>query len=171
MNSGPLGQNMESASRSVSTDQASATGFEPYVANGLNGLPSMGGGINAMNGLPQMSAATFGADGMLPLTPQQLQYQAYLQPRNVAPTMMYPAVTGTPLGGYAASPSLDNFRGMAPPGASSQMNPAPMMNQANFGGTQFSPVLNPSQIYPYPPFYQQSQPVQNQSSGGRRGRR
>lgn len=171
MNPGLLGQNIENAPRSVSSDQVSAAGFEPYPANGPNGLPSMAGGLNNINGFPQMNTPGFGADGMLPLTQQQLQYQAYLQSRNVAPNMMYPAVTGTPLGGYAASPSLDNFRGMPAPGASAQMNPTPMMNQANFGGPQFSPVLNPAQMYQYPPqFYQQPQPVQNQASGGRRGR-
>jgi protein JSN1 len=113
----------------------------------------------------------FGQEGALP---QQLQYQAYLQPRGVPQNGIYPGSMGG--NGYQGYPSsVDNFRGL--PGTAPTIsgpppvNPNAMLNQHAFAPPQYSPVLNPAQMYQYSPqYYPQAQPIPNQAAGGRRGR-
>jgi protein JSN1 len=145
------GQNPDS--RPISSDQSNPPPLDPYS----NGLP------NHMNGMP--GAPGYGQE---PMNQQQLQYQAYLaaQARGVSPG--YPGMPGANYGYPGGSPA-DNLRSMQPPqGAPGQMNPNQMLGQNGY--QQFSPVVNPAQMYQYPPqYYQQAQPVQGQG-GGRRGR-
>jgi protein JSN1 len=141
-----------------------------YGANGLAGI-GVGNGIHSLNGLGGANSAGFGQEGALPLTQQQLQYQAYIQSRGMPQGGMYPgAMGGNAYGGYAGSPALDNYRGMQGPGPS-QMSPSPMLSQPAFAPPQFSPVLNPAQMYQYPPqYYPQAQAIPNPAGSGRRGR-
>ncbi|CAG8055153.1 unnamed protein product [Penicillium olsonii] len=144
-------------SRPISSDQNNPSPLDPY-SNGL--------GNNPLNGVP--GGPGFGPE---PLSQQQLQYQAYLaaQARGVSPG--YPGMSNVNYGYPGGSPA-DNLRSLQPqqtaplsagPG---QIGPNPILGQ-NY--QQFSPVVNPAQMYQYPPqYYQQAQPVQGQ--GGRRGR-
>ncbi|CAG8043873.1 unnamed protein product [Penicillium salamii] len=146
-------------SRPISSDQNNPSPLDPY-SNGL--------GNNPLNGMP--GGPGYGQE---PLSQQQLQYQAYLaaQARGVSPG--YPGMPNVNYGYPGASPA-DNLRSLQPqqnaplsagPG---QIGPNPILGQ-NY--QQFSPVVNPAQMYQYPPqYYQQAQPVQGQG-GGRRGRR
>lgn len=151
-----LSQNMDGR---PSSEQASAAQFDPYA-----------NGINHLNGLGAANGAGFGSDPMVPLSQQQLQYQAYLsgQPRGVSPAGLYPALGNAGFGYTGGTPSMDNLRSL--PNQPLSAAPGPMLNQ-QFAPQQFSPVLNTAQMYQYPPqFYSQAQPVQGQSGGGRRGR-
>jgi protein JSN1 len=145
------GQNPDA--RPISSDQANPPPLDSYsnaLGNNLNGFP-------------------FSQE---PLSQQQLQYQAYLasQARGVSPG--YPGMPGANYGYPAGSPA-DNLRSLQPqqtapltagPG---QMSPNPMLGQNNY---QHFGLVNPAQMYQYPPqYYQQAQPVPGQG-GGRRGR-
>ncbi|KAH8696091.1 putative RNA binding protein Jsn1 [Talaromyces proteolyticus] len=133
-----------------------------YAANGLAGLSA----ANGMNNLPGVNAPGFGQEGALPLTAQHLQYQAYLQARSVPQTGIYPnTLGGNTYQGYAGG--VDNFRGQQ----TAAGGPNAMLNQTAFAPPQFSPVLNPAQMYQYSPqYYPQAQAVPNQAVAGRRGR-
>ncbi|KAJ5674255.1 hypothetical protein N7462_009694 [Penicillium macrosclerotiorum] len=159
--------------RPISADQNNTAPLDAY-SNGLSGFGAPLNGLGGVNGIG------FGQDTGLPLTQQQLQYQAYLaaQARGVSPAGVYPGMAGGNFGYPAASPSVENLRSLQNQQASTlsaapgQMNPGPMLGQSNYPPQQFSPVVNPAQMYQYPPqFYAQAQPVQGQSSGGRRVRR
>ncbi|KAJ5195241.1 uncharacterized protein N7498_008679 [Penicillium cinerascens] len=168
--SGQFASNMlgqSDGSRPISADQNNVP-LDAY-GTGINGFG------NPLNGLGGINGAGFQDPGM-PLTPQQLQYQNYLaaQARGVSPAGgMYQGMPGANFG-YPAG-SLDNLRSMQNQHASTlsgsgQMSPSPMLGQSNYPPQQFSPVVNPAQMYQYPPqFYPQGQPVQGQP-GGRRGR-
>lgn len=163
----PLAQNMDSARPE---QQANASQYDPYS------MPSEAT-LNPLSGLGGTNGAGFSPDPMLPLSQQQLQYQAYLaaQSRGVSPAGLYPAVGSSNFGYPGGSASMDNLRTLqgqpSLPATSTQMGPGPMMNQPAFSPQQFSPVLNPAQMYQYPPqYYSQAQPMQGHSAGGRRGR-
>lgn len=163
-----LAQNMDN-SRSVPEQQPGAAPFDPYSISAVNGM-SPTGALSSLNGLAAMNGAGFVQDPLLPLTQQQLQYQAYLaaQSRGVSPAGLYPTL-GNPSFGYpAGTPSLDSLRQSAPmPGT-----PTQLLNQQAFAPQQFSPVMGTPQIYQYPPqFYSQTPQAPGQSAGGRRGRR
>jgi protein JSN1 len=135
-------------------------------ANGINGFGNPLNGLGGINGGFQ--------DPGLPLTPQQLQYQNYLaaQARGVSPGGMYAGMPGANFG-YPAG-SVDNLRTMqnhqaSPLSGPGQMSPSPLLGQSNYSPQQFSPVVNPAQMYQYSPQFYQGQPVQGQP-GGRRGR-
>jgi protein JSN1 len=129
-------------------------GEQPYdfPANGLNGVNGPG----------------FGQDNGLPVSQQQLQYQAYLQSRGVPQGGGYPGgMGGNVYQGYAGG--MDNMRGL--PGGPSQVNPNAILGQPAFAPPQFSPVLNSAQMYQYSPqYYPQAQAIPNQGAAGRRGR-
>lgn len=164
--------------RPVSSDQNAPSSFEQHTHNSVNGF----GGINATGGagglgnLGNIGGPSFKPDSILSVGPQQMQYQAFLQPRGVSPGGGYPGIAGNGFGGYTVSPAMDSFRGLQThtsplPGPSSQIS-NPVLNQPTFAAPQFSPVLNTTQIYQYPPqFYPQAQTIPNQASGGRHGRR
>ncbi|KAJ5320985.1 hypothetical protein N7476_003987 [Penicillium atrosanguineum] len=164
--SGQFAPNMlgQSDVRPMSADQNNVP-LDPY-SNGINGYGNPLNGLGGLNGGFQ--------DPGLALTPQQLQYQNYLaaQARGVSPGGMYGGMPGANFG-YPGG-SVDNLRSMQNQQASSlsgpgQMSPNPMLGQSNYPPQQFSPVVNPAQMYQYSPqFYPQGQPVQGQ--GGRRGR-
>jgi protein JSN1 len=166
--SGQFGSNMLGQapdSRPISADQNNAP-LDGYGANGMNGFGSPLNGLGGMNGFQDPNA---------PLAQQQLQYQAYLaaQARGVSPGGMYPGIPAANFGYPAASPSVDNLRSLqtqlsGPPGP---MSSNAMPGQSNYSPQQFSPVVNPAQMYQYAPqFYAQAQPVQGQTGGARRGR-
>lgn len=119
----------------------------------------------AANGLGNISGG-FGQEGL----PQQLPYQAYLQPRGVPQNGIYPpSIGGNAYQGYPTG--VDNFRGAATMSGTPPVNPNAMLNQHAFAPPQYSPVLNPAQMYQYSPqYYPQAQPIPNQAAGGRRGR-
>ncbi|KAJ5102756.1 hypothetical protein N7532_003285 [Penicillium argentinense] len=163
-----LGQD---SSRPISADQNNPP-LDPYGSNGLNGFG------NPLNGLGGVNGVGFPQDSSAPLSQQQLQYQNYLaaQARGVSAAGMYPGMPGANYGYPGGSPSVENLRSLqtqqtplsAAPG---QMSPGPMLGQSNYPQQQFSPVVNPAQMYQYPPqYYTQAQAVQGQSGGGRRGR-
>lgn len=159
-----LGQTPDS--RPLSADQNNAP-LDAYGANGINGFGAPLNGLGGMNGFQ---------DTNVPLAQQQLQYQAYLaaQARGVSPAGMYPGMPGANFGYPAASPSVENLRSLqtqqAPP-LPAAPRPNAMMGQSSYSPQQFSPIINPAQMYQYPPqFYAQAQPVQGQTGGGRRGR-
>ncbi|KAJ5160738.1 Pumilio domain-containing protein [Penicillium canariense] len=171
--SGQFGSNMLGQapdSRPISADQNNA----PLDAYGTNGINSFGNPLNGLGGVNGFQ------DPNVPLSAQQLHYQTYLaaQARGVSPGGMYQGMPGANFGYPAASPSVENLRSLqtqqpsplsAAPGP---MSPNHMLAQSSYPLQQFSPVVNPAQMYQYPPqFYAQAQPVQGQSSGGRRGRR
>ena len=171
--SGQFGPNVlgQDSPRPISADQSNAPPLDPYAGTGINGFG------NPLNGLGGVNNAGFGQE--LPLSQQQVHYQSYLaaQARGVSPGGMYPGMPGANFGYPGASPSVENLRSMAPQQPSplstgaGQMSPNPMLGQSNYGPQQFSPVVPPGQMYQYPPqFYAQTQPVQGQSGGGRRGR-
>ncbi|KAI2790349.1 Pumilio domain-containing protein [Penicillium oxalicum] len=156
-------------SRPMTADQSNIP-LDAYGANGLNGFAGPLNGLGGMNGF----------DPNVPLTQQQLQYQAYLaaQGRGVSPAAMYPNVPSSNFGYPTASPSVENLRSLQnqqlPPLSvvPSAMNSTSMMSQSSYSPQQYSPVVNPGQMYQYPPqYYAQSQPVPGQSNGSRRGRR
>lgn len=163
--SGQFGSNMLGQtpdSRPISADQNNAP-LDGYGPNGMNGFGNPLNGLGGMNGFQDPNA---------PLSQQQLQYQAYLaaQARGVSPGGMYPGMPGANFGYPTASPSVENLRSMQ-----TQLSAAPgpnaMQGQSSYSPQQFSPVVNPAQMYQYPPqFYAQAQPVQGQTGGGRRGR-
>ncbi|KAJ6149744.1 hypothetical protein N7471_000943 [Penicillium samsonianum] len=110
------------------------------------------------------------------MSQQQLQYQAFLAAQARGVSTGYPGMPGANYGYPAGSPAVDNLRSLQPqqasqlPAGPGQMSPNPMLSQNNY--QQFSPAVNPAQMYQYPPqYYPQAQPVQGQSGGGRRGRR
>jgi protein JSN1 len=164
--SGQFAPNMlgQSDGRPMSADQNNAP-LDAY-SNGINGFGNHLNGLGGLNGGFQ--------DPGLALTPQQLQYQNYLaaQARGVSPGGMYAGMPGANFG-YPGG-SVDSLRSMqnsqaSPLSGPGQMSPNPMLGQSNYPPQQFSPVVNPAQMYQYPPqFYPQGQPVQGQ--GGRRGR-
>lgn len=168
-----LGQSPD-ASRPISADRNNIPPLDPYAGNGMNGFG------HPLNGLGGINGAGFGQDPGLSLSQQQLQYQNYLaaQARGVSPAGgMYPGMPGANYGYPTGSPSVENLRSLqtqqAAPlsGGPGQMSPNPMLGQSNYAPQQFSPVVNPAQMYQYPPqYYAQAQPVQGQSGGGRRGR-
>jgi protein JSN1 len=177
----PISQNSEnsaSATRSASSEQNTASSSTDHGANNINGLGSVNatGGMSSLNTLSGVSSSGYSQDPILPMSQQQIQYQAYLQSRNVSPAGIYPNIAGTNFGGYAASPPIDTFRGLQThtpilSGPSSQINPNPILSQPTFAPPQYSPVLNTTQMYPYPPaYYPQAQAIPNQSTGGRHGR-
>ena len=141
--------------RPISADQSNPPPLDPY-SNGLG---------NHMNGLASMGYS------QEPLSQQQLQYQAFLAAQARGVPTGYPAIPGANYG-YPAGATIDSLRSLqsqqAPPlPGPGQMSP--MLAQNNY--QQFSPVVNPAQMYQYPPqYYPQAQPVQGQSGGGRRGR-
>lgn len=148
--------------------QVNAPQFDPYAGNGI-GSSTAG---NSLNGLGGVNGPGFTPDPMLPLSQQQLQYQAYLaaQSRGVSPGGPYGPLGNATFGYPGGSPSMDNLRSL-PNQPSAQMNPGPMLNQQTYAPQQYSPVLNTAQMYQYPPqYYSQAQLVQGQSAGGRRGR-
>lgn len=175
--SGHFGPNMlgqtSDGSRPMSGDQSNVP-LDPYAGNGINGFG------NPLNGLGGVNGGGYGQDPGLPLTQQQLQYQSYFaaQARGVSPAGgMYPGMPGGNYGYPAGSPSVENLRSLQTQQASplsagpGQMSPSSMLGQSNYPSQQFSPVVNPAQMYQYPPqFYAQAPPVQGQSGGGRRGR-
>jgi protein JSN1 len=155
-----FGQNPDN--RPISADQTNAPPLDPYSTNGLG---------NHLNGL-----AGAGGYSQESLSQQQLQYQAFLAAQARGVPTGYPGMPGANYGYPAGSPAVDNLRSLQPQQASTlpagpgQMSPSPMLAQNNY--QQFSPVVNPAQMYQYPPqYYPQAQPVQGQSGGGRRGRR
>ena len=164
--SGQFAPNMlgQSDGRPMSADQNHAP-LDPY-SNGVNGFGNPLNGLGGLNGGFQ--------DPGLALTPQQLQYQNYLaaQARGVSPGGIYGGMPGANFG-YPGG-SVDNLRSMqnqqaSPLAGPGQMSPNLMLGQSNYPPQQFSPVVNPAQMYQYSPqFYPQGQPVQGQ--GGRRGR-
>lgn len=168
-----LGQSPD-GSRPISADQNNVPPLDAYAGNGMNGFG------HPLNGLAGINGAGFGQDPGLPLSQQQVQYQNYLaaQARGVTPAGgMYPGMPGANFGYPAGSPSVENLRSLQTQQASplsagpGQMSPNPMLGQSNYAPQQFSPVVNPAQMYQYPPqYYAQAQPVQGQSGGGRRGR-
>ena len=151
-----------------SDQQANTSPFDPYSPNGIGSEAAM----NSLNGLGGVNGTGFSPDPMLPLSQQQLQYQAYLaaQARGVSPAGLYPPVGNAGFGYPGGSAPMDNLRtlqGQPPLSAtSSQMGPGSMLNQSAFSPQQFSPVLKTPQMYQYPPQYYS----QGQSAGGRRGR-
>ncbi|KAJ5815451.1 hypothetical protein N7474_007228 [Penicillium riverlandense] len=162
--SGQFAPNID-PSRPISADKANAPALDVYSNNGINGL----------NG-------AFGHDPVTSLSQQQLQYQAYLasQGRGVSPAGMYGGMSGAAGFGYpGGSPSVENLRSMQVQHAASplsaapgQMSPSPMLGQSHYPPQQFSPAVNPAQLYQYPPqFYSPAQSVPGQSSGGGGGRR
>lgn len=165
-----LGQSPD-GSRPISADQ-NVPPLDAYAGNGMNGFG------HPLNGLGGMNGAGFGQDPGLPLSQQHLQYQNYLaaQARGVSPAGGMYGMPGANYGYPAGSPSVDNLRSLqtqqSPLSAGpSQMSPNAMLGQSNYPPQQFSPVVNPAQMYQYPPqYYAQAQPVQGQSGGGRRGR-
>ncbi|KAJ5101543.1 hypothetical protein NUU61_003765 [Penicillium alfredii] len=169
---GMLGQTADSP-HPISTDQANIPPLDPYSSGGINGLG------NPLSGLGGVHGGGYGQD-TVPLTQQQLQYQAYLaaQARGVSPGGIYPGMPGASFGYPGGSSSVENLRGLQTQQASplsagpGQMSSNPLLGQSSYAPQQFSPVVNPGQMYQYPPqFYAQAQPVQGQPSGGRRGRR
>ncbi|KAL2817407.1 hypothetical protein BJX63DRAFT_386018 [Aspergillus granulosus] len=167
----PMGQNLDGA-RPISSDQQNnAAQFEPFPVGGLGASGSM----NSLNGLGGINGSSFGQEPLIPLSQQQLQYQAYLaaQSRGVSPGGLYPGLGNT---GYGYPTSVDNLRAMqAQPapmsGTPNPLNSGPILNQPPYAPQQFSPVMGASQMYQYPPqFYTQAPPVQGQPAGGRRGR-
>lgn len=145
---------------------------QPYdfASNGLSGM----GSSNGVNGLGGIAAGPgFGQDNVLSLPQQQMQYQAYLQSRGMPQTGVYPGtIGGNVYQGYTGA--IDNIRSLqganALPGPS-QLNPNGILGQPAFAPPQFSPVLNPAQMYQYPPqYYPQAQSIPNQAAAGRRGR-
>lgn len=167
--SGQFGSNMLGQtpdSRPISADQNNVP-LDAYGANGINGFGTPLNGLGGMNGFQ---------DPNVPLAQQQIQYQAYLaaQARGVSPAGMYPGIPGAGFGYPAASPSVENLRSLQTQQASplsAAPGPNTMMGQSSYSPQQFSPVVNPAQMYQYPPqFYAQAQPVQGQTGGGRRGR-
>jgi protein JSN1 len=158
-------------SRPISADQNNPP-LDPYGSNGLNGFG------NPLNGLGGVNGVGFPQDSSAPLSQQQLQYQNYLaaQARGVSPAGMYPGMPGANYGYTGGSPSVENLRSLqtqqAPLSAApGQMSPGSMLGQSSYPQQQFSPVVNPAQMYQYPPqYYTQAQAVQGQSGGGRRGR-
>ncbi|OQE25075.1 hypothetical protein PENSTE_c006G08631 [Penicillium steckii] len=157
--------------RPISADQNNAP-LDPY-ANGINGFG------NSLNGLGGVNGVGFPQDPNIPLSQQQLQYQNYLaaQARGVSPGGMYGGMPNANYGYPGGSSSIDNLRSLQtqqPPlsAAPGQMSPGSVLGQSNYPPQQFSPAVNPAQMYQYPPqYYAQAQPVQGQSGGGRRGRR
>ncbi|KAJ5138958.1 Armadillo-like helical [Penicillium bovifimosum] len=146
-------------SRPMTSDQVNPASLDPYSSNGLGGH---------LNGMP--GAAGYPQE---PLSQQQLQYQAYLAAQARGVPQGYPGMPAANYGYPAGSPAMDNLRSLpqqtSPLSGPGQMSPSPMLGQNNY--PQFSPVVNPAQMYPYPPqYYPQAQPVQGQSGGGRRGR-
>ncbi|OJJ47956.1 hypothetical protein ASPZODRAFT_131578 [Penicilliopsis zonata CBS 506.65] len=176
-----LAQNLDGPRPMPSEPQAAPpSSFDPYAMNPMNGLGQPAGGVSALGGLGAVNgAAGFSQDPLL--SQQQLQYQAFMasQPRGVS-SAVYPTMTGAnfgypPTGSAASMDSLRNLQTHAPPPlstAASQMSAGPMLNQPGYGPQQqFSPVLNPAQMYQYPPqFYPTTQVPQGQPAGGRRGR-
>ncbi|KAI9367159.1 hypothetical protein BJX61DRAFT_344282 [Aspergillus egyptiacus] len=169
-----MGQNLD-GTRPMSSEQLQNAGqFEPYTVNGVSALGPTGA-MNSLNGMGSVNGSGFGQDPLMPLTQQQIQYQAYLaaQTRGVSPGGLYPGM-GNPGYGYAAGP--DNHRAMQSqpaslPGGPTQINPTSMLNQSPYAPQQFSPVIGTTQMYQYPPqFYSQPPSVQGQPAGGRRGR-
>lgn len=127
--------------------------------------------IDYNNGLPMNPA--FGPEAMMSMNPQQLQYQAYLQSRGLAPANMYPAAAmgGNNYPGFPAAPSgVDNLRGLQPASIPSQMAPTPMLAQPGYVAPQYSPAVGQAQMYYPSPFYPQAQAIPNQPGNGRRGR-
>ncbi|KAJ5589929.1 hypothetical protein N7450_003901 [Penicillium hetheringtonii] len=171
--SGQLPTNMlgQEGPRPISADQNNAP-LDPY-ANGINGFG------NSLNGLGGMNGVGFPQDPSIPFSQQQLQYQNYLaaQARGVSPGGMYGGIPGANYGYPGGSSSMDNLRSLQtqqPPlsAAPGQMSPGSVLGQPNYPPQQFSPAVNPAQMYQYPPqYYAQAQSVQGQSGGGRRGRR
>ncbi|KAJ5088300.1 hypothetical protein N7456_011916 [Penicillium angulare] len=160
--SGQFAPNMDS--RSLSADQNNINQLDPYASNGLNGFP------NPLNGL----GGAAGFQDSVNQLPPQLQYQGYLpaQGRGVSPGGMYQNMPGANYGYPVGTPSVENLRSMSNQQASQLPGGYnPMLGQSNYAPQQFSPVMAPSQLYQYAPqSYPQAQPVQGQSSGGRRGR-
>ncbi|KAJ5809433.1 uncharacterized protein N7503_001651 [Penicillium pulvis] len=145
-------------SRPFPADHNNAPQLDPYTSNGNNGFTNPLNGLGGGAGLPD-HVAQF----------SQQQYQNYLQGRGVSPSGFY-GTNGTNL---AYSPSVEHLRSIQNPQASPlSAGPIPMGGLSNYPSQQYSPVMPPAQVYPYPPqYYQQPQSVQGQSSGGRRGRR
>ncbi|OQE96787.1 hypothetical protein PENNAL_c0001G07976 [Penicillium nalgiovense] len=154
-----FGQNPDN--RPISADQTNPPPLDPYSTNGLG---------NHLNGL-----AGAGGYSQESLSQQQLQYQAFLAAQARGVPTGYPSMSGANYGYPGGSPAVDNLRSLQPqqasplPAGPGQMSPNPMLAQNNY--QQFSPVVNPAQMYQYPPqYYSQAQPVQGQPGGGRRGR-
>ncbi|KAF7714516.1 PUF domain-containing protein [Penicillium ucsense] len=167
---GPYGPNVIGQgpdSRPMTADQNNI----PLDAYGANGLNVFGGPLNGLGGMHPLDP--------VPVNPQQLQYhQAYLASRGLSPAGMYQNMPSSNFGYPAASPSVETLRSMQnqqPPPLSvpsGGMNPNNMMNQSTYSPQQYSPVVNTGQMYQYPPqYYAQSQQVQGQGNGSRRGRR
>ncbi|PGH26840.1 hypothetical protein AJ80_01420 [Polytolypa hystricis UAMH7299] len=167
----PIQQTFDSPTtmaRSVSSEHSL-----PYDMYGLGGM----NGVNSLVNLPGMNNPGYAQEPLVSMTPQQLQYQAFLasQSRGMSPGGFYPAMSGNGLPGYAPpSAALDNFRGMqphsSPIGPPAQLNGSPMLHQPAYA-PQFSPVMSAGQVYPYPqPFYQQPPAAHIPTSAGRRGR-
>jgi protein JSN1 len=169
--------NSPSLPRPVSSEQNVPSSFEQHTHNSVNGFGSINaaGGAGGLGNLGNVSGPGFKPDSILPVGPQQMQYQAFLQSRGVSPGV-YSGMAGNGFGGYTVTPAMDSFRGLQThtsplPGPSSQIG-NPVLNQPAFAPPQFSPVLNATQMYPYPPqFYPQAQTIPNQTTGGRHGRR
>lgn len=170
---GMLGQSPD-GSRPMSADQNNLPPLDAYANNGVNGFG------HPLNGLGGINGAGYGQDQGLALNQQQLQYQNYLaaQARGVSPAGgMYSGMPGATMGYPAGSPSVEGMRSLQtqqPPPLSTipgQMSPNAVLAQTNYAPQQFSPVVNPAQMYQYPPqYYTQAPTVQSQSGGGRRGR-
>ncbi|RAL05112.1 putative RNA binding protein Jsn1 [Aspergillus ibericus CBS 121593] len=174
-----LGQSLDAPRPVAPEQQPNASPFDPYSINGMNGLGSASG-INPLNGVGGVgvNGTGFGQDPLLPLTQQQIQYQAYLaaQSRGLSPSGLYPSLGNSGFGYPAGTPAADNLRSLQTPaaplgGGPGQINPGSMMNQPAYAPQQFSPVMSSAQMYQYPSqFYSQAQPAQTQPAGGRRGR-
>ncbi|KAJ5894505.1 hypothetical protein N7495_006196 [Penicillium taxi] len=151
-------------SRPMTADQNNAS-FDAYGTNGINGFGS------PMNGLGNLNGTGF-QDPVAPLNPQQLHYQTYLsaQGRGVSPGGIYPNMPG---GNFGYSNTLDNFRSLSNQ-ASSLSGPGQMnqiLGQSNYAPQQFSPVVQPAQMYQYPPtVLLPSTASAGTTWGGRRGR-
>ncbi|KAE8554780.1 hypothetical protein EYB25_003324 [Talaromyces marneffei] len=174
-------QNQQQADRQFGAQYSTPSGIENGASIGRLGeqqpydFASNGmGATNSMNGLGGMNAGPgFGQDNVLSVQQQQMQYQAYLQSRGMPQTGMYPGnIGGNVYQGYAGA--MDSMRGLQGAGAipgPSQVNTNAILGQPAFAPPQFSPVLNPAQMYQYSPqYYPQAQAIPNQAGAGRRGR-
>ncbi|PGH13229.1 hypothetical protein AJ79_03787 [Helicocarpus griseus UAMH5409] len=160
--------------RSISSEQS----LPPYDIYGMGGM----NGVNGLMNLPSISTnPAFPQESALPLSQQQLQYQAFLaaQSRGMSPGGFYPPQM--PAAGFNSFPSaptsLDSFRAMQPhsspiPTPPAQMSGSPMLHQPNFAPPQYNPAVNAAQVYPSytQQFYQLPHAAQVPPPGGRRGR-
>lgn len=160
----------ESPSAPMRSGSADSNNFGAYSLNGANG-----------------QNAAFNQSPIQQMTPQQFQYQSYLNnSQRTIPggsgSNYVPGVTTSGYGGYVTPPpSVENMRNMqnhssSPILSQGQVGTNPLIGPGlgGYGGQAFSPIATgaPS-VYGYPQqgFFPQQQHMQTvQQGGGRRGR-